>query len=368
MNQGIYVHIPYCKQACHYCDFHFSTNLRNMDSMVDAICSEIDLRADELSNVKTLYFGGGTPSVLSEKYFIKIVDKLSRYFDLSKLDEFTIEVNPDDIDRRKLKHWKLMGINRLSIGIQSFNQDHLTWMNRSHTAKQARQALEEIAGFGFKSSNVDLIYGFNNLSIEEWVDTLMEFEKTGFSHLSAYCLTIEPKTAFAKMSRSKKLLDDELAWTHFKSLHDWADSNNWDHYEISNLSKPSNKSQHNSSYWNGNSYIGIGPGSHSFNGDNQRVWNVSDNWKYIDVINSGSLPQQTEVLSKTDLRNEKIMLGLRTKEGVKTSIIKKQLSDPSHEIQGFLDAGEARIDNNKLVLSLQGWWKSDSIASCLFEV
>lgn len=368
---GIYIHIPYCKKACYYCDFHFSTNLKNMGDMIKAICTEITLRKSEcFLPINTIYFGGGTPSVLPIHFLKNIIEALNKNYDLGQVAEITIEVNPDDISNEFLAALKDAGFNRLSIGIQSFNQDHLTWMNRSHTVKQAESVLLSAAQFGFESSSIDLIYGFQNLSNDDWATNVSKAFDSGLNHLSAYALTIEEKTPFHKLQLQQKvaLVNDSKAWEQFKYLHDIAERQGWDHYEISNFAKKNNRSKHNGAYWSGKPYLGFGPGAHSYDGAETRSWNAKDNWKYIDdILQKYVIPIEKETLSKQELTNEKIMVGLRTKEGISAALVENQLSIKSHPIQIHLQNGLAFVENERLKLSLEGWWISDSIIAELFE-
>lgn len=335
--------------------------------MVDAICKEITLKSEDIKNVKTLYFGGGTPSILSPKQLNKILLTLEKIISTALIEEFTLEVNPDDVSLKSMQDWKSLGINRLSIGVQSFNEDHLKWMNRSHNAVQAQESIEIAIEEGFKSSSIDLIYGFEMLSMEQWERNVSTAIESGLSHISAYTLTIEPRTAFEKLSKTQKLLNDERAWEQFLLINKIITLSGWDHYEISNFSKKEFHSKHNSAYWGGSAYIGIGPGAHSFDGVNKRSWNISDNWKYIDLMNSGKLSDEKEFLTPEDRKNEQIMLGLRTSTGVPKQLLKKSLLSSSKEIKSLIENGELYLEKGHWKLNLLGWWKSDHIASLLFN-
>lgn len=335
--------------------------------MVEAICLEIKLRSSEFKAINTVYFGGGTPSILEMPHLEKIFKTLNPYLESNQI-EITLEANPDDITKEKLQDWKDLGVNRLSIGIQSFKEEHLLWMNRSHNAEQAFKCLELVANIGFMNSNLDLIYGFEGLSNVQWNENLQIVKDTGFNHLSAYSLTVEEKTPFSKMSKTQKITNDDLAWSHFKYLHNWAIDNNWQHYEISNLCRNNSISKHNTAYWTGIPYIGIGPGAHSYLDGKIRKWNIKDNWKYIDIINDKKVPNSIEELTEKDIFNEKIMLGLRTSNGVGLELVNDIMKNKTHVIHQFIDNGLVFVANDALKLSLDGWWKSDAIAASLFKV
>jgi len=369
---GLYIHVPFCRKACYYCDFHFSTNLRNIDQIVAAICQEIlGIKKTKTTRIETIYFGGGTPSVLNLKQLKTILDSVHNCFQIDTHAEVTIEVNPDDLSLDYLYQLKEVGFNRLSIGVQSFYEQHLKWMNRSHSSKQAIYALKWAVETGFKTSSVDLIYGFEGLEMQQWKDNVNRVLDSGLHHISCYALTIEENTPFAKieLKTNTKLVQDENAWHHFKYVHEAAIKMGWDHYELSNFSKQGYTSRHNQAYWKGKPYFGVGPGAHSFNGTNQRSWNISDNWKYIDLILANSSDyKSTETLNEKDQGNEKIMVGLRTEKGIRQELVQTQLNDSSHPIHSFLREGMAKIDRGYLSLSLQGWWQSDHIISTLFRV
>ncbi len=315
---GIYIHIPFCKQACYYCDFHFSTSLKKKDELVKALARELILRKGELQNqtIETIYFGGGTPSLLTIDELRLLIDSIYLNYSVSDNPEITLEANPDDLSKQKLNNLTTSRINRLSIGIQSFFEDDLQSMNRAHSSQEAKQCLEE-ATKHFSNITIDLIYGIPNMSIEKWNKNLQTAFSFGVNHISSYALTVEPKTALASFIKKGTYppIDDDLALQHFDLLMAETEQQGFVHYEISNFGKKGYFSKHNTSYWQGKSYLGIGPSAHSFNGK-QRSWNVSNNTIYIKSIQDNTLPSKVETLSKQDRYNEYVMTGLRTIWGV----------------------------------------------------
>jgi len=321
---GIYLHIPFCKQACIYCDFHFSTQLKTTGILVDALCREIELRKDYLTKNKldTIYFGGGTPSVLTLRELTKIFNSLSEYFTWDKDAEITFECNPDDLSKEKLRELKELGINRLSIGLQSFDEEELKWMNRAHTAKQSFECVRRAQEEGFDTVSIDLIYGSKFQSREVWQNTLQTSVELGVPHISSYNLTIEEKTALGSLAKKKKepLVDEEKSAKQFIMMSEFLQAKGYLHYEISNFAKPGMEAKHNSNYWKGHSYLGIGPSAHSFNGES-RQWNVSNNAAYIKALNTGETFFETEILTADDKYNEYILTSLRTMWGCDISRI-----------------------------------------------
>ena len=272
---GIYLHIPFCKRACHYCDFHFSTNFRNVDNLISAMLDEIYLQKDFLKSekIETIYMGGGTPSAVPSKYIKKLVDRLVQYYNVDEKAEITLEANPDDLTGENLKDWKKIGINRLSVGVQSFDDSHLQFMNRAHNQQQAIEGLKLAKKFGYKNITMDLIYGIPDMTIQQWEDNLQQFFELDLPHLSAYGLTIEPRTHYGYLlrERSLKMENDSVYNAQFELLMERAKENGFEHYEISNFGKPDYYSKHNTSYWFGQKYLGIGPSAHSFDGES-RQW------------------------------------------------------------------------------------------------
>ncbi len=316
---GIYIHIPFCKQKCTYCDFHFSTNLGGQSQMTDAICSEIAARKDYLNKPPTtIYFGGGSPSILTSERLGQIFKSLHQHFDLTQVKEVTLETNPDDHKPEHLKFWKSLGINRLSIGIQSFHDRDLYFMNRAHDSAEAKNCVELARQAGFNSLTIDLIYGIPGQSFEEWKQNIETAIALDTDHISAYCLTIESRTVLAKQLEKGAFDEksDEEIEQEYLLLHDLLEAAGFEHYEISNFAKPGKEALHNSNYWTGKPYLGIGPSAHSFDGAYTRSWNISNNTTYIKGVNAGETMSESEKLDKIQRINEQIMTGLRTKSGL----------------------------------------------------
>ncbi len=372
---GIYIHIPFCKQACHYCDFHFSTSLKKKDTLILALIWEIELRKDEFANitVETIYFGGGTPSVLTNDELLKIIDAVYKNYTVIEDPEITIEANPDDLGKERIKALANTPINRLSIGIQSFFEEDLKLMNRAHDAQEAKECLTEASKY-FDNISIDLIYGIPGMSNERWIDNIKMALSYNISHISSYALTVEPKTALESLIK-KGIIDevnDEQAQQQFYILIDALEAHDFSHYELSNFGKQGYFSKNNSGYWQGKTYIGIGPSAHSFNG-NQRSWNVRNNSKYIKALQINTLPMEIETLSTTDKYNEYIMTGLRTIWGVS---LKKVVTDFGEayktylleQSQKYMNKHLLYIDKDKLKVTKKGKFLSDGIASDLFKL
>lgn len=314
---GIYIHIPFCKKACHYCNFHFSTQTQHIHSFVEALLNEIELRRDYINTpIQTIYFGGGTPSLLSAEQISSIIEKLQLNFDLSNLQEFTLEANPDDININKLADWNAIGINRLSIGIQSFQKESLAWMNRAHIVDQSHQAIQMAQDAGFNNISIDLIYGTPHYTKEHLLADLKIIEDYKIPHVSCYALTVEEKTALHSMIEKGKIenVKTEVQAEHFEIIVDYLNKIGFEHYEISNFAKPGNRSKHNSSYWKGIPYLGLGPSAHSFNGSS-RQWNVANNALYMQSLEKRALPFEIELLDQVAQYNEYMMISLRCMEG-----------------------------------------------------
>lgn len=328
---GIYIHIPFCKQACHYCDFHFSTSMKKKEEMVSALAKEIALRKNECNEVaETIYFGGGTPSILQIDDLKLLIDEVYKNFNVIENPEITIEANPDDLSpslsfRRNLfEELKAIGVNRLSIGIQSFFEDDLQLMNRAHNSAEAKKCLE-LATQYFDNISIDLIYGMPNMSNEKWLQNIETALSFNIPHISSYALTVEPKTALKKLIQTGKIDEpkDEVAQEHFQILVEKLSENGFIHYELSNFGKENYFSKNNSAYWLGKKYLGIGPSAHSFDGIS-RSWNISNNSIYLKSIAENKLPSETEILSKTDRYNEYVMTGLRTIWGISLTRIENE--------------------------------------------
>ncbi|MEZ4797260.1 MAG: radical SAM family heme chaperone HemW [Flavobacteriaceae bacterium] len=325
---GIYIHIPFCKQACYYCDFHFSISLKKKDELLQALAKELQIRKNELQSqtVETIYFGGGTPSLLTINELRLLIDEVYKHYNVSEHPEITLEANPDDLIEKKMspraqsrglfESYKNIGINRLSIGIQSFFDDDLQSMNRAHSSKEAKTCLE-VATRHFDNITIDLIYGIPNMSLEKWNENLQMAFQFDVNHISSYALTVEPKTALDSFIKKGTYppIDEDLALKHFNHLIAETEKQGFVQYEISNFGKPDYFSIHNTSYWRGKPYLGIGPSAHSFNGK-KRSWNVANNIKYIQSIQQNVLPFTVETLSQNDKFNEYIMTGLRTIWGI----------------------------------------------------
>lgn len=323
---GIYIHIPFCKKACHYCNFHFSTQTQYIDEFTAALLSEIELQQKYLSDkIETLYFGGGTPSLLKKEAIQSIYTKLKDNFDFAQEIEFTIEANPDDMSAQKAEDWLSIGVNRLSIGIQSFQSHSLAWMNRAHTTTQAHQSIQNAKAAGFSNISTDLIYGTPHLTDQDLTADLELLLNYGIPHISCYALTVEEKTALYTMIQKKtmKEVDSTQQARQFNLIVDHLEKAGWEHYEISNFSKPNQRSKHNSNYWNSIPYLGLGPAAHSYNG-NQRQWNIANNQLYFQSIKNKTIPFEMEHLSTTTQFNEYMMISLRQMEGFSFEKIKNE--------------------------------------------
>lgn len=371
---GIYIHVPFCKKACHYCNFHFSTQQQLKPEMVKAICREAYLRKDFIQEpINTIYLGGGTPSLLSDSELELILDTLKENYTISPSAEITLEANPDDIQSDKLNHWHRVGINRLSIGIQSFFEEDLHWMNRAHNALQARDCIVQAQMAGFSNLTIDLIYGTPGLTNERWQQNIQTALSLGIPHLSCYALTVESNTALDHMVRKgqKKDVDTDLQATHFNILTQTLQAAGFEHYEISNFAKPGFRSQHNSSYWQGKPYLGLGPAAHSFDGAFIRQWNISNNPLYISSLQQGVVPFESETLTITQKINEYLMTSLRTMEGISLNFLEKNWGekkklDVLNAAQIFMDRKDMILKDHHLILTQQGKFLADGIASDLF--
>ena len=370
---GIYIHIPFCKQACHYCDFHFSTNLKKKDEMVLALAKEIEMRKSEFQDeiVETIYFGGGTPSILQIADLKFLIDAVYKNYKVVENPEITVEANPDDLTENRIIELSNNKVNRLSIGIQSFFEDDLQLMNRAHNVEEAKKCLE-IATHYFDNISIDLIYGVPEMSNEKWLQNIETALSFGVPHISSYALTVEPKTALHSFIQKGIIPqpDDEVAQEHFQILVDKLSENGFIHYELSNFGKENYFSKNNSSYWLGKKYIGIGPSAHSYDGKN-RGWNVSNNSLYIKSIQENKLPIEIETLTKTDRYNEYIMTGLRTIWGVSLERIEQEFGKTyldylNQQAAKFIEDHLLFVDDNILRTTKKGKFLSDGIASDLF--
>lgn len=373
----IYIHIPFCKQKCSYCNFHFSTSLNFKDEMLRAMKTEIMLRKNELQNksLKSLYFGGGTPSILSVDEINSLIDEVLKYFSFEKDIEITLEANPDDLDKNFLKQLAGTPVNRLSIGTQSFFEEDLKLMNRAHTASEAESSIKRAQDFGFENLSIDLIYGSPTSNLEIWKENLNKTIALEVPHISSYALTVEPKTALENwISKGKvKSPKEEEQNREFYYLSDFLKDNGFEHYEVSNFAKPGFYSRHNSAYWKYQEYLGIGPSAHSYNGFDVRSWNVANNQQYNKKLNDKQLAKEEEILSLEDQFNEMIMIGLRTTWGVDLESLKSKFSDRVQEhlqaeTKSKIEEGILIIENNHLKIPEKHWFMADGIASDLFIV
>ncbi len=373
---GIYIHIPFCKQACHYCNFHFSTTLALKTAMIDALQKEIILSVPFFFNkeeiIETIYFGGGTPSLLTDRELEELLFTVKNNYTISPSIEITLEANPDDINSTVLNQWKSIGINRLSIGIQSFKEADLQWMNRAHNASEALKCIELARIAGFQNFSIDLIYGTPLLTDEEWKSNVQTIIELAVPHIACYALTVEPGTALQKMIQLKKKKDvntDDQA-RQFLLLMKWMADAGYEHYEISNFAKPGFRSRHNSSYWKGAEYLGIGPSAHSYTGISRR-WNIANNVLYIQSIKNNVIPFEEEILTETQQLNEYIMTSLRTREGLDLSLVENKFEPYQREriikeSISFIKKGMMKQEENKLILTNEGKLFADKIASDLF--
>jgi len=370
---GIYIHIPFCKQACHYCDFHFSTSLKKKEAMVLALAKEIEMRKSEFQDevVETIYFGGGTPSILEISDLKLLIDTVYSHYKVIKNPEITVEANPDDLSKERIIELSQHKVNRLSIGIQSFFEDDLKLMNRAHNDQEARACLE-FATKHFDNISIDLIYGIPGMSNEKWLQNIKTALSYNIPHISSYALTVEPKTALHSFIQ-KGLIpqpDDEVASAHFQILVDQLAEHDFIHYEMSNFAKENYFSKNNSSYWLGKKYIGIGPSAHSYDGE-KRGWNVSNNALYLKAIQENQLPIETEILSKTDRYNEYVMTGLRTIWGISLERIATEFGQTyldylNQQAAKYMEDHLLFVDENILRTTKKGKFLSDGIASDLF--
>jgi oxygen-independent coproporphyrinogen-3 oxidase len=372
---GIYLHIPFCKKACHYCNFHFSTSLRLKDDLVSALCREIELRREYLGSkvLSSIYFGGGTPSILEKMDLKRIFDTLSENYYWNDHTEITLEANPDDLTLTKIKDLKQLGVNRLSIGIQSFFDSDLQWMNRAHTSDEAINSIRHAQDVGITNLTVDLIYGSPYTTHDMWHANIDKVLSMGIQHVSAYCLTVEEKTALHHMIKkgSFQTPDQDHANEQYAYLIDTLTKNGFEHYEISNFAKPAYRAIHNTSYWQGAKYIGIGPSAHSFDG-RTRSWNLANNKKYIDTIAAGKLPMETELLTPAMLYNEYVMTGLRTSWGIDLPHIQAIHLDFGlyfeKNITKHLERRLVTAHEGQYILTHEGKFFADQIAMDLFWV
>jgi oxygen-independent coproporphyrinogen III oxidase len=370
---GIYIHIPFCKQACHYCDFHFSTSLKYKDELLQALVKEIKLQKSYLNGetIETIYFGGGTPSLLSEGDINQIINAITGLHSVSSGAEITLEANPDDLTKEKLRALNQTPINRFSIGLQSFFDDDLEWMNRVHRAAEAEASVKRAQDTGFENITVDLIYGYPLLTDAKWKYNLDKVFELGVPHVSAYSITVEPKTALASFIKQKKQpgMSDEQSAAQFTFMMDAMQAQGFEHYEISNFCKPDFYSRHNSNYWRGVKYLGLGPSAHSYNGET-RQWNIANNTKYIQSLESGCIPAETEVLTEANRLNEYIMTSLRTSWGLDLAKLNAIAAAAANQLlieaEPFFNKEWLKKENDIITLTQAGKLYADHIAAGLF--
>lgn len=375
---GIYIHIPFCKQACHYCDFHFSTSFSKKEQMLDALKQEIQLKRDRYkSPIETIYFGGGTPSLLTSSEILQLLETINTVATIANDVEITLEANPDDLTSEKLIAFSKTPINRLSIGIQSFYEEDLQLMNRAHNAQEATQCLAQATQL-FNNITIDLIYGIPNMSNERWISNIQKALSYNIQHISSYALTVEPKTALEKLIAKGEIATpkDRVAKTHFDELVKLLEANDFVHYELSNFGREGYFSKHNTSYWLGKEYVGIGPSAHSYH-NTYRSWNVANNVQYIKAVSEKNIPEEKEVLTKSDRFNEYIMTGLRTIFGVNLTYVTEQFGGEIknrllNQAKRFLDnelLEIVNVNNDKLLKTTsKGKFLCDGIASDLFII
>lgn len=372
---GIYIHIPFCKQACHYCNFHFSTSLRHRESMIKAICEEINLQSNffKTKELTSIYFGGGTPSLLEANEIQLILTQLAKHYSWNENIEITLEANPDDITLNKIKNLKQGGINRLSVGIQSFIDSELLASNRAHNAAESHNAIKICQDAGIENLSLDLIYGMPDSNTDSWEFNILKALELNVDHISSYALTVEPNTALSHMVKNRSIvLPKEIDVSRqYLQLIKHLTSAGYDHYEISNFAKPNKYAIHNTNYWRSIPYLGLGPSAHSYQ-SNYRYWNISNNAKYIESITNGLVPHEVEEIKYSDQFNEYIMTRLRTMWGINLTDLQtkfaKQVENVHQDIAEYLESNHVVLDDNHYKLTPEGRLLADRIASDLFLI
>lgn len=371
---GIYIHIPFCRQKCHYCNFFSVASINDKEVFLEALLQEIKLQKSYLANnvVETIYFGGGTPSVLSADETNQLFNRIQSNFPIADHAEITFEANPDDLTKSFVNSLKNTPVNRFSIGVQSFIEGDLKYLNRVHSAEQAYNSIKDVQDAGFQNISIDMIYGIPTLTIDNWYKNLDAFFELKLPHLSAYALTVEPKTALDVLIRKQKMkpVDEDNILEHFKILLDQMSKNSFTHYEISNFCKEPFYSQHNKNYWFRKSYLGLGPSAHSFDG-NSRQWNVSNIKKYISSIKLEKIPKEIEILSATQKYNEYVLTSLRTIWGSDSDFILNQfgisyLTDFKKDINKHIVNNKVQVEGQRYFLTEEGKLFADGIAADLF--
>jgi oxygen-independent coproporphyrinogen-3 oxidase len=371
---GIYIHIPFCKQACHYCNYHFSTSLKKKDELLQALVKEIQLRKRELvGTVETIYFGGGTPSLLTNDQLQLLIDAVYKNFSVTEDPEITLEANPDDLTETLIHQLTSSPINRLSIGVQSFFEEDLKLMNRAHNAEEALDCIQ-LAKEHFSNISIDLLYGIPEMTNERWLANVEKALELDIPHLSCYALTVEPKTALENFIKKGIVppVEDELAQKHHTLLIEKTEAAGYENYEFSNFSKPGSYSKNNTAYWQGKPYLGIGPSAHSYDGD-RRSWNVANNSVYIKKMEAGELPLEREVLSTQDKYNEHVMTRLRTANGISIQEISQEFGVKYEEYllqqaAQHIASEFLQYKNERLTVTQKGKFLTDGIASDLFLI
>ena len=364
---GIYIHIPFCKQACSYCNFHFSTSSKNRQRILDAMLKEIEDRADFFidEQVQSVYFGGGTPSILDQSELSQIFKKLETHFDLSRLKEVTLEANPDDLSQKKLQELRNTPVNRLSIGVQSLHQKDLDFMNRAHNAEEGIKSVERALAAGFEKLSLDLIFGIPNSTNQEWEDNLKKIFQLDFDHLSAYALTMEEGTLFHHLVKNGKVreLEDHQVAEQYELLQEYSLTHGWEQYELSNFCKADQVALHNTAYWMNHKYLGIGPSAHSYDGKTRR-WNIGNNHLYCNQMEKGEAYYDTEVLSEKDRYHELLISRLRTKWGIQKAYLEQHFSPACN--RHFRQALEKldpllEINDGTVKIKRPFWFTSDQV-------
>ena len=373
---GIYFHIPFCKQLCHYCAFHKSISLQAKERMLSCLKEELKNRKDYLKgeNIDSIYFGGGTPSVYSPKEIQSLIDEVALHFTINKDVEITLEANPDDLNSDYLKALKNSSVNRLSVGIQSFHDEDLILMNRRHTGQQAYDAIKRAQEFGFDNISVDQIYGVPGLTLEKWEENLKKVFELNIQHISSYHLMYDPNTVFTHKLKKGilKEVDEDVSLAQYKHLISEAQKHGFIHYEISNFSKLGLESRHNSNYWKQKMYLGLGPSAHSYN-INRREWNVSDNLKYMNAIEKGGEYSEYEELSFNDKFNDYVLTSLRTVWGMNLNIVKDEFGESYQKhclkkADKFIKSKDVRIENDNIILTDKGVFISNDVMSDFFFI